>query len=89
VMASTRSPAAISVSPQPADLSEFENTTLGISFIGLANGPEAPGQEAGPARVGGGTHEVRKAAGHRARRPAAERQPGGRLCRLPRQHVSW
>jgi hypothetical protein len=23
---------------------EFENTTLGISFIGLANGPEAPGQ---------------------------------------------
>jgi hypothetical protein len=26
------------------DASEFENTTLGISFIGWANGPEAPGQ---------------------------------------------
>jgi hypothetical protein len=25
------------------DASESENTTLGISFIGLANGPEAPG----------------------------------------------
>ena len=44
VMASARSPAAIVVSPQSADVSEFENTTLGISFIGLANGPEAPGQ---------------------------------------------
>ena len=30
--------------PQSADASESENTTLGISFIGLANGPEAPGQ---------------------------------------------
>ena len=29
---------------QSADASESENTTLGISFIGLANGPEAPGQ---------------------------------------------
>ena len=35
---------AIVVSPQSADVSEFGNTTLGISFIGLANGPEAPGQ---------------------------------------------
>lgn len=43
-MASARSPAAIVVSPQSADASESENTTLGISFIGLANGPEAPGQ---------------------------------------------
>ena len=38
VMASARSPAAIVVSPQSADASESENTTLGISFIGLANG---------------------------------------------------
>jgi hypothetical protein len=29
---------------QSADASESENTTLGISFIGLANGPESPGQ---------------------------------------------
>jgi hypothetical protein len=43
-MASARSPAAIVVSPQSADVSEFENTTFGISFIGSANGPEAPGQ---------------------------------------------
>jgi hypothetical protein len=43
-MASARSPEAIVVSPQSADASEFENTTLGISFIGLANGPEALGQ---------------------------------------------
>jgi hypothetical protein len=27
------------------DVSEFENTTLGISFIGAANGPDAPGQK--------------------------------------------
>src|SRR5687768_7405902 len=33
VMASARSPAAIVVLPQSADLSEFENTTFGISFI--------------------------------------------------------
>jgi hypothetical protein len=32
------------LSPQSADLSEFENTTFGISFIGSANGPEALGQ---------------------------------------------
>src|SRR4051794_18205358 len=44
VTASVRSPAAISVSPQSADASELENTTLGISFIASANGPEAPGQ---------------------------------------------
>jgi hypothetical protein len=43
-MASARSPAAIVVSPQSADASESENTTLGISFIGLADGPEALGQ---------------------------------------------
>ena len=43
-MASARSPVAISVSPQSADVSEFENTTLGISFIALPNGPEAVGQ---------------------------------------------
>jgi len=36
---------AIVVSPQSADVSEFENTTLGISFIGWANGPDAPGQK--------------------------------------------
>ena len=45
VTAVARSPVAISVSPQPAEVSEFENTTLGISFIGLANGPEALGQK--------------------------------------------
>jgi hypothetical protein len=44
VTASARSPVAIVVSGQSADASEFENTTLGISFIGLANGPAAPGQ---------------------------------------------
>ena len=43
-MASARSPAAIIVSPPSADESESQNTTLGISFIGLANGPEALGQ---------------------------------------------
>jgi hypothetical protein len=43
-MASAKSPAAISVSPQSADVGVSENTTLGISFIGLGNGPEAPGQ---------------------------------------------
>jgi hypothetical protein len=32
---------AADVSPQSADASESENATLGISFIGLANGPEA------------------------------------------------
>jgi hypothetical protein len=44
VTASARPPAAIVVSPQPADAMEFENTTFGISFIALANGPEALGQ---------------------------------------------
>ena len=44
VTASARSPAAICVSPQSADVSESENTTLGISFIASANGPETPGQ---------------------------------------------
>ncbi len=44
VMASARSPATIVVSPHSPDASESENTTLGISFIGVANGPEAPGQ---------------------------------------------
>ncbi|HZE06036.1 MAG TPA: hypothetical protein VE127_12470 [Solirubrobacteraceae bacterium] len=43
-MASVRSPAAISVSPHSAEVSELENTTLGISFIAWANGPDAPGQ---------------------------------------------
>jgi hypothetical protein len=43
-MASARSPVAISVSPQSADLSEVEKTILGISFIALANRPEAVGQ---------------------------------------------
>ena len=43
-MASARSPVAIVVSPQSADASEFENTTLGISFVASANGPDAPGQ---------------------------------------------
>jgi hypothetical protein len=42
--ASTRSPVAIAVSAQSADVIEFENTTLGISFIGAANGPDAAGQ---------------------------------------------
>src|SRR5690349_9420644 len=45
VTAAARSPVAISVSLQSADVSEFEKTTLGISFIGLANGPEALGQK--------------------------------------------
>jgi hypothetical protein len=39
-----QSPEAIVVSLQSADVSEFENTTLGISFIGSANGPGAVGQ---------------------------------------------
>ena len=43
VTASARSPVAIVVSGQSAEASEFENTILGISFIGLANGPAAPG----------------------------------------------
>ena len=43
-MAAVRSPVAIVVSPESADASELENTILGISFIGSANGPEAPGQ---------------------------------------------
>ena len=46
VTASVRSPLAIVVSAQSADVSEFENTTFGISFIGFANGPEALGQNA-------------------------------------------
>jgi hypothetical protein len=41
---SVRSPAAIVVSSQSADVSELENTILGISFIGLANGPGVLGQ---------------------------------------------
>jgi hypothetical protein len=45
VTAAARSPAAISVSPHSADVSEFENTTLGMSFIAWANGPGAPGQK--------------------------------------------
>ena len=45
VTAAARSPVAIVVSPQSADASESENTTLGISFIGAANGPAAPGQK--------------------------------------------
>ena len=44
LMAVARSPMAIVISPQSADASESENTTSGISFIGLAKGPEAPGQ---------------------------------------------
>jgi hypothetical protein len=43
-MAAAGSPVAIVVSSQSAEVSEFENTTLGISFIGSANGPEALGQ---------------------------------------------
>jgi hypothetical protein len=57
-MAAARSPVAIVVSPQSADVSESENTTLGISFIGLANGPEARAST-WPTPVGGGTDEVR------------------------------
>jgi hypothetical protein len=34
-----------SSSPQSADVSDFENATLEISFIGAANGPDAPGQK--------------------------------------------
>jgi hypothetical protein len=40
----SRSPEAIVVSAQSADSRESENTTLGMSFIGLANGPGALGQ---------------------------------------------
>jgi len=69
VMASARSPAAIIVSPQSADASESEKTTLGISFIGVANGPDAPGQWAAIA-VGGGPHEVRAGVAHRLDSPA-------------------
>ena len=60
---------AIVVSPQSADASEFENTTLGISFIGLANGPEAPGQKAAQPRVGRGADEVRAGVAHGLERP--------------------
>ena len=35
--------------PKSADFREFENTTLGMSFIGFANGPGAVGQK--PAHV--------------------------------------
>ena len=74
---------AISVSPQSADLSEFENTTLGISFIALANGPEAVGPVAGPFRIGGGTDEVRAGVAHGLDHPtrgvigASRREPAG------------
>ncbi len=46
VMAAARSPAAIVVSPQSADASEFENTTLGISFIGFGERPGGARPEA-------------------------------------------
>lgn len=39
VTASASSPVATVVSGQSGDVSEFENTTVGMSFIGLANGP--------------------------------------------------
>ena len=45
MIASVRSPETIVVSAQSADFREFENTTLGMSFIGLANGPGALGQK--------------------------------------------
>lgn len=45
VTASVKSPETIVASAQSADGSEAENTTSGMSFIGLANGPEAPGQK--------------------------------------------
>lgn len=45
VTAAARSPRTIVAGPQSAEASELENTTLGISFIGWANGPAAPGQE--------------------------------------------
>jgi hypothetical protein len=35
---------AIVVVSQSPEVNEFEKTTLGIPFIGSANGPEAPGQ---------------------------------------------
>jgi hypothetical protein len=44
VTASARSPVTIVVSSQSAAVSESENTILGISFIGLANGPVSSGQ---------------------------------------------
>ncbi len=40
-----RSSRAIVAGPQSAAASASENTTLGISFIGWANGPVAPGQK--------------------------------------------
>ena len=64
VTASARSPVAIVVSPQSADVSEFENTTLGISFIGCGERPGCAGPEAGPARVGRGAYEVRAGVAH-------------------------
>jgi hypothetical protein len=51
VTASASSPASIVVSAQSADASEPENTTLGISFIGRANGPESSGQWAAFGRL--------------------------------------
>ena len=43
-MDSARSPAEIVVLSQSAEVSEFENTTFGMSFIGLANCDESLGQ---------------------------------------------
>jgi hypothetical protein len=46
VTASVRSPETIVVSAQSADSREFENTTLGMSFIGLfGERPGALGQK--------------------------------------------
>ena len=53
-----RAPAA-DLGVQSADASELENSTLGISFIGAANGPARTGPKASPAHVGPGAHEVR------------------------------
>ena len=61
VTAAATSPRAIVAGPQSAEVSESENTTFGISFIGGANGPVAVGQY--PAQDGGVAAQQDQAAG--------------------------
>src|SRR5262249_24252959 len=80
-----RSPRAIVVGPQSAAVSESENTILGISFIGWANGPAAPRQNPAPRAEGaapmrGGRGLLPVSSGQRA--PAAER-PAATQSLLP------
>ena len=69
VTASARSPAAIVVSPQSADVERVREHDLGDLVHRLGERPGGAGPVAGPPRVGGGADEVRAGVAHGLDRP--------------------